>query len=140
MAAPFRIRKTGHTGHSTFVTRDAAAPAVVLPADEWLERLTKLIPGEVLAVYLTGKNFATHWPGQWAIACFCLVIVIRAWGTREPGTSIQWGAVAIAAVSFVIWLYAMGGSFPRLELSDPAISSLAVLLWTTVVPIFYRGD
>ena len=47
--------------------------------------------------------------------------------------------MAVSAVSFVLWVYAMGGHFLTYTL-DVNTASLAVLVWTTLVPVFWRGE
>lgn len=67
-------------------------------------------------------------------------------------------AVAVAAISFVIWVYVMKGDFgfyelglkliggveapapEKLELAKQFLSSLALVVWTLLVPVFYKGD
>ncbi|WP_213979234.1 hypothetical protein [Sphingomonas sp. dw_22] len=46
----------------------------------------------------------------------------------------------IAAGAFVVWIYSQGGPFEQFGLYVPYIGSLAVLLWTFVIPIFYKGE
>ena len=129
MPAPLRIRR--------------AAPLVAAsPADglsSWMERLVKLVPAEIIAVYLAGRAYAEAFPGVWPIVCLALLVVVRVWGTREPPRGPQWIAVAVSAVSFVIWVFAIGGSFLNWS-PDSHIAALLVLVWTTLVPVFYRGD
>ncbi len=135
MSGPFRIRRAADTA----VVR-GAGPAESGLDDHWMARLTKLIPGEVLAVYLAGKSYAHNWIGTWAAVCLVLVIVVRAWGTKDPGRSPQWAGVGFSTISFVIWIYAMGDRLLAWQAPDPGIASAAVLVWTVLVPILYRGD
>ncbi|MBL9020873.1 MAG: hypothetical protein JNL21_01685 [Myxococcales bacterium] len=108
----------------------------------------KLIPSEVIALYLVGAGFIQ--PDQpwvllgWAVFGLFAVVLVRARGTTNPetGEGPQWAAVAISATSYVLWLYSLGGpfaAFPGHDLHEPAIASLLVLAWTFVVPYFYRG-
>jgi hypothetical protein len=148
MAAPFRIRRieklpTREVG----VAPGALAEPVPTPStresiQNYTDKLIKLIPAEVLSLYLAGKGFLTtsQGIGIWALICLVLVIVVRMWGTKDTGTPVQWAAVVIAAISFVIWVYAVGDLFFNLKLPDPGIASVAVLAWTFIVPRFYKGD
>jgi hypothetical protein len=141
MPAPYRI-----------ATPAAAAPAsrpAERPAPEfrfYLDRLLKLIPAEVVALYLVGSGLIPlEQPGAalgWTLFCLAGVIVVRAYGTSDPRRAVkpQWGAVAIAAVSFLIWVYSLGGPTARATGYIPWLGSLLVLAWTFVVPLVYRGD
>src|SRR5687768_3995903 len=70
--------------------------------DNYLGRLLKLIPAEVVAFYLVGKGvLPSERPLPWAVwtfVCIAAVIGVRAPLTREPveGGRPQWLAVIIA--------------------------------------------
>lgn len=133
--APFRIRKPEPTG-----MRQVAAGATGDNLKSWMGRLITLVPSEVVAVYLAGRGYATTWLGIWGLICLFLVFAVRIWGTREPGKGPQWITVLVSVVSYVIWVYAIGGRILDFTLPDPGMASAAVLVWTVVVPIFYKGD
>jgi len=109
------------------------------PIDGWMERLVKLVPSEIVAVYLAGRGYAHQIEGAWPVICLAMLVIIRAWGTRDRGRGPQWPAVAISSASFVIWVFAMGGKVLSWQ-PDPDIAALMVLVWTTLVPVIYRGD
>ena len=123
--------------------------------EDYIERLVKLIPTEIIGLYLAGKSAiltkfpspsgqpgeATYWI-IWMAFCMVGVLVVRSYMTRDPDQNQppQWTAVFIAIVSFVIWVYSMGDVFARVfDVWDPLTSTLLVLAWTFIVPIFYRG-
>jgi hypothetical protein len=126
----------------------AATPAAAPPTQlqGYMDRLVKLIPAEVVGLYLVGvgivpkgEKFALS---VWAAICLVLVVVVRAYGTSDAAAKLppQWGAVFVSTISFLIWLYNMPGPFVAYEIAVPYIGSLAVLLWTFVVPLFYKGS
>ena len=129
LGAPFRIIK---------------GPATPLPSspDQYLARLVKLVPSEVVALYLAFKEVAATWLGIWATICLVLVVFVRAFGTNQQGKGIQWGAVVVAAVSYILWVYATGGYILQFHLpeSAPGIISVAIGVWTFLIPYFYQGD
>ena len=137
MPAPFRIRQRPPS---------QAAPARQEPpppssAKDWMERVLKLIPSEVVAVYLAGKgNLPGTWQGGWSYVCLALVLLVRGWGTYEPDKGVQWIAVIVSAVSFVIWVYATSGHFFGVPEIPSGAASAAVLVWAVVVPMIYKGD
>src|SRR6266404_6635747 len=79
-----------------------------------MTRVSKLIPAEVVGIYLTGRQVAADHSavGQWAALCLALTILFRVVGTsqniRESFKTAQWDAVIYTAISYVIWIYAMG--------------------------------
>ena len=133
MSAPFRIRKQPSGG----VVATAGAQD---PGDVYMERLVKLVPSEVIGIFLAGKGYAEAWLGVWSVICLVLVLISRIWGTREPGKPIQWIGALVSFFSFAIWIYAIGANILNFQLPDKGIAYIAVLVWTFVVPYFYKGD
>ena len=109
------------------------------PIDPWLTRVVKLVPAEIVAVYLAGRPLAQErYAGLWPLACLVLTILVRAFGTSDRRGP-QWLTVVVSAVSFVLWVYATGGHFLTYSV-DVNLAALAVLFWTTLVPVFWRGQ
>jgi hypothetical protein len=112
----------------------------------YLDRLLKMIPGEVISLYLVGMGFIP--PDEqvamivWCLVCLAAVFVVQIYGTSDTDARLppQWGAIFIAAVAFVIWVYSLGGPFAAFGIHKPWVGSLLVLGWTFFVPILYRGD
>jgi len=110
------------------------------PGDIYMERLVKLVPSEVIGIFLAGKGYTNKWEGIWSAICLALVLVSRIWGTREKSKPIQWKGVGVSFVSFAIWIYAIGSTILNFKLPDQGIAYIAVLVWTFVVTCFYKGD
>jgi hypothetical protein len=138
MTALFRISRS-----------DTGVKQVARGKDEdfrkYLDRLFKMIPAEVVGLYLVGSGFIPPEKGTvlaiWAVLCLVGVVVIRAYGTAdaENAKPTQWGPVLISSIAFLIWVYTLGGPFVVFNLHVPYIGSLLVLAWTFFVPIFYKG-
>jgi hypothetical protein len=111
----------------------------------YLDRLMKMVPGEVVGLYLVGSGFIPRDQALvlaiWAFVCLIGVIAVKAYGTADPAAHVapDWVHVAISAVAFVIWVYSIGGPFAAYNLAVPYIGSLLVLAWTFFVPLFYHG-
>jgi hypothetical protein len=136
MSAPFRI---------TYQSLKKVADEPQAGFQDYLGRLIKLIPAEVISLYLVGKGIIEKdqsWLLGWTIFCFLAVLVVRLYGTAEPKENKppQLLAVAIACVSYLVWVYSMGDVFTLLNLHSPKAGSLMVLGWSFVVPYFYKGD
>jgi hypothetical protein len=134
MSAPFRIVKADVRGEGDEAFR------------QYLERLLKLIPGEVVGVYMVGSGFIPPLnrvaAAIWAAICLVLVIIVRRYGTADPeaGLPPQPVPVAISATAFVIWIYWLGGPFAQFGLHISYVGSLLVLVWSFLVPYFYKGQ
>jgi hypothetical protein len=140
MSAPFRIEP---------FTRDAPLSAAATPQEAlqgYFDRLQKLIPTEILGLYLAGQGVipkdAPVVLVLWFLFCLVALVFVRVKGTADPvaGLPPQQKAVAISFVSFVIWVYSLGGPFTAFGLQIPYIASLLVLAWTFLVPYLYKGD
>ena len=138
MSAPFRIRRP-----------DTGVKAVALERVEsfnfYLDRLLKMIPAEVVSLYLVGSGLIPQAQAvgltAWAVVCLVGVVIVRAYGTadRAQNKPTDWVHVAISCVAFVIWVYSVGGPFAAFDLYVPYLGSLLVLAWTFFVPMFYKG-
>lgn len=136
MSGPFRIEPT------------SSLPGVRRADDgfkDYLGRLLKMIPAEIVGVYMIGAGFVPQAnaiaSAVWAVICLGLLVIVRVYGTADPknGKGPQPVPVFIAVVAFVIWVYSLGGPFAKFDLHVPYIGSLAVLVWSFVIPIFYPG-
>jgi hypothetical protein len=138
MTTPFRISRS-----------DSGVQTVASGTNEefryYLDRLLKMIPGEVVGLYLVGSGIIPTDEGIvqviWTVVCLIGVVLIRAYGTADPTNNqpSQWGPVLIASVAFIIWVYTLGGPFATFNLHVPYIGSLLILAWTFFVPFFYKG-
>jgi hypothetical protein len=125
--------------HAPLRIRRASGAAGQPPADSYMERLIKLVPSEVIGIFLTGKGYAESWLGIWSLICLGLVCISRVWGTRDPGKRTQWIGVLVSIISFVVWIYAIGAHIINITIPQN-ISYIAVLIWTFIVPYVYKGD
>jgi hypothetical protein len=136
MTAPFRI------------TRKALRPVARESGTnfkDYLGRLTKLIPAEIISLYLVGKGMIEEDKDLllfWTVFCLAGVIMVRLYGTADPQKNMppQLTAVFIACVSYLVWIYSMGDIFSFFGIHVPKLGSLIVLGWTFIVPYVYKGD
>jgi hypothetical protein len=109
-------------------------------------RLIKMIPAEILALYVAIAPLAAeqHIALQLSIPLVCLGLVIlsRTLGTRRAPDNVKidpW-TVVISSVAFAIWVYALGGPFQTLKIYNAVVACILVTVYTTAVPMLYRGD
>lgn len=110
----------------------------------FVEKLTRLIPGEAIALFM----FAQGLIGEnrpitlivWSLFCLFIAGLVRFVASGAEAKR-QWGAIFISCVSFVIWLYNIGGPFSLVpQFHDPVIASLLVAGWTTLTTILYEPN
>lgn len=140
------------------VSRSAVRPdgiAVVMPGgqgDDYRRRLLKLVPAESLALYPfgttllslnpTGTVFDAIYAITWFAACLGFTVALRWVYTKGPGQRPQYVAIAVAAVSFVLWVLNLnGGVGPFVIPVDHRVAvMLLAALWVNVTALIYRGD
>jgi len=138
MAGPFRIaraRVVKATG-----ARDAEMQS-------YLDRLMRMIPAEVIGLYLVGSGMiaadAAATLAGWTVICALGVVAFRGWGSRDPSSATHpgpdWALVVISTIAFGIWIFNIGGPFTAYGIPNRPWGSLGVLAWTFFVPIFYKG-
>lgn len=127
----------------------ATAP-VPDPFEQYLGRLLRLIPSEIVGLYMTGTAVirpGDNWEAEaltgWFVTCGVLLVVFRAWQSRgnDPDARPQYLGVFLSLAAFVVWVFWMWAPpFSPLKPHVPWLPSLLVLVFTFVVPIFYKGE
>lgn len=145
MAAPFRIELRSTVSRTTKL-EETPVQDPNQGFKDYLGRLLKMIPAEIVGLYMIGKGFIPEDQKTvqiiWPIVCLILLIILRLWGTKDPTENkpSQPIPVAIAAIAFVIWLYWLGGPYIPEGYNKPFIASLLVLVWSFLIPLFYKGE
>lgn len=111
---------------------------------DYKDRLLKLIPGEVVAAYITidGIIPRDHEFAKWVAvgAALLLLLAIPLYMTQLYAVK-NWQQIGFTMGSFLIWLYSLGGPFELwtlrgdLPLHIPFIGSILLILWTLLVPV-----
>lgn len=131
---------------SPFETFKDAAPPDGPKLEDYLERVAKYVPVEIIGAYMAIRGaFPAHGtedglPTAVEIAVYlaCLALTplyLIKLGGDVPGKATQ---IAIACVSFVVWTYAIGGPFfwGALEAASatrivyPGLAGALVVLWS----------
>jgi len=145
MTYPLRIQKP-----STIVAH-GGTPGSAL--QQYVDRLIKLIPAEVIAAYQAirgvvvsvapnspdAKSFLPWLP----IIGVLLVLFVRAWGTRAPSgdwATVQWRGVGIAMVSFIVLIISLGHPIVAETPIATWIGSVLLILWVFFLPYIYEGS
>jgi len=123
------------------------------PLQQYVDRLIRLIPAEVIAAYQAIRGIvvgvAPSSPGAksflpWLpVIGVILVLFVRAWGTRAPSgdlKTIQWRAVGIAAVSFIVLIISLGHPIVVETPIATWIGSVLLILWVFFLPYLYEGS
>ena len=110
--------------------------------EKYVGRLLKLIPSEVVAAYLAIQGIVPEESQKWGLLVVSLVLfIITPFYLRKVQEVKQVSQVFISSLSFIVWVYCMGGPFVLFNIHEPWIASVLLLLWTTFLPQFFKtGD
>lgn len=130
-------------GSATRGVPDGDAPPINAPADPYGDRLLKLIPGEVISLYismvaiLSSTDDKTGPYAPWVIlalgagATFLyLRVTLKVSDVRQLGVSVG---------AFCVWAFAIGGPFKDLSWYSGAYAGMALAAFTFVAPMIPMG-
>jgi hypothetical protein len=107
-------------------------------ANSFLQVLLKLIPSEILAVFVFVQGvLPDRWPPHLAFTAVLLALtpVYLRWGMGVRSRA----QLSVSTLSLAVWIFAMGNGpvrFLKPPLYEPWYGSMALALWTLVPPIF----
>jgi len=122
-------------------------PGGVPKPEEYTSKVIKLIPAEVVAVFITidgivrASNSRVPSGLYWGIFAALIIgtyfYVLRI--TQAPLLPASKGQAFVAALSFAVWVFALGGPFSYATVSwyDPIYGALLLPLYTFAVPLIY---
>jgi hypothetical protein len=114
----------------------------------YADKLIKLIPGEVVLAYLAIENFipkddpTAKWV-EVVVSLVLLFVAIPLYLVKSMDVK-RTRQVALTMGSFLVWLYTLGGPFELWAASTgvgfyvPYIGSVALVLWTTLIPHAFK--
>jgi hypothetical protein len=119
----------------------AAAPMGAPPTiDDFLARLVKYIPTEIVGLYVAAAGFvpqqANHLPDPllwWVFGACAVLTPVYLWRvTRDPiqGKGPLWIQIILGSVAFVVWVFALPGPFVLLPWYRANVASLVLLFVT----------
>ncbi len=108
--------------------------------DDYLAKLIKYIPSEVVALYITLYSIASASKKEipfefivWFI--FILGIIGTILYLRRVAKVIDWSQIFISTIAFVVWVFALGGPFSLLSWYHPVYGALLLPIYTFFIPI-----
>jgi len=110
--------------------------------DSYTDRLIKYIPSEIVAAFISMNGIVQSMAAKpdwidWAIFILLLVITpLYIWRVTTPkGEPAPMGQIAISTLSYVVWVFALGGPFIALSWYQSVYGALILPLYTLIVPI-----
>jgi hypothetical protein len=117
-------------------------PRTVKNDDPLASSVLKFIPTEIVAAYLAIQNLIIGISGSIAQITTLVVSAILFVLTPLYLVSVQGvknvAQIIVTTLSFVVWLYTLGGPFKDYGIYDPSIAAIVLILWTRIVPIIFK--
>ena len=119
-------------------------------ADNYMSRVLKYIPTEIVMAYLSidGVLRSCYNPNVWADRQMLirllwglsavLTILTPLWLWRVMGVRRR-PQLILSTLSVPVWLFALGGPFNLLNWYRPALGAIALPLYTLILPIISRS-
>lgn len=110
---------------------------------QYSDKLVKLIPTEIIGAYLAIDGMISTMPeirtSVLTISFIGLLLLIPfyLWFLFKIRNKIQ---LVVTMISFAVWVFSMGGPFLAYEWYLQVYGSVALILWTLIVPIFSYSD
>jgi hypothetical protein len=114
--------------------------------DPWAAKVLKLIPGDIVSVYLAvftlvqsqgGENDQTRLV-QWII--FGVIALIAPFYLRKVANIQSKRQIVLIEISFFIWVLSIGGPLSGLswgKFTPQFLGAIILPIYTLVIPIFY---
>jgi hypothetical protein len=128
------------TSKNRATTRATATTAAVQVPDEYLTKVLKLIPAEVVSLYVALAGIVGV-AGQTVNAplLFWIVFVVCLVGTplylmriAKVSDTLQ---IGISTFAFIVWVFALGGPFASLGWYQPIYGALLLPIFTFFAPM-----
>lgn len=114
--------------------------------NHYLEHLTKSIPSEIVMAWVTitgllkSDDQIPFNTVLWILLLIFIVLTI-AWTYKKNSGLYQKpsiGQIALTTGSFMIWVFALGEPFSSLSFYHPVYGSIALILYSLIVPLISR--
>jgi hypothetical protein len=124
----------------------AAGNPTPVKEDNYLSALLKLIPAEIISVYMGVRDSADqhHALTIWFWACLVTCFIFRIYSNQPQKAGakladVQWRSVIISTIAFFLWACAMGSTSP-VPGFEPWMASAVAALFGLLAPLLVPGD
>lgn len=111
-------------------------PREIKEAQNYKDRLLKLIPSEIVAAYMVLAGIIPLTSAKWGTLIVSIILLILVplylWKIHNVTRCSQ---ITVTTISFVVWVYSLGGPFQYWNVYKAWIGSIVLVLWTLIVPL-----
>lgn len=114
-------------------------PRVInVETDDYAKRLLKLIPSEIIAAYVTVAGLIPEGNSMWLWGITAVLFILITPYLRNFQGVTSPLHYAVSSISFVVWVFAIGGPFATMSGYQSWMGSIVLILWTLVPPLFFK--
>jgi len=125
-------------------------PREVNDTQPFADKLVKLIPTEIVGAYMvlagiigfspTSNSVPTDGMARTLIQVvfFILLILTPIYLRMVTGVS-NLVQIIVTSISFIVWVYTLGGPFVVWKIFYPLVSSVVLVLWSLVTPLLVKS-
>ena len=101
------------------------------------DRLLKLIPSEIVAAYMVLAGIIPQDYAKWGLLIVSVILLVLVPFYLKLFQKVdRILQIIITTISFAVWVYSLGGPFKEWGIYYAWLSSVILILWTLIVPIF----
>jgi RsiW-degrading membrane proteinase PrsW (M82 family) len=110
-------------------------------AKEYLEKVTKLIPSEIVAGYIALIGFVPmirlipedkHFWVYIGVFIACVILTIWYMNYQSEENKPKTVHIIVSTCAFIIWAYTISGNIVWPEIHDPAIASIILIIFSLI--------
>jgi hypothetical protein len=114
-----------------------------------LDNVLKLIPGEVVPLFIAGRGIAVDLPpAQWTAVifwtCLALCVVLRIAASKPVGApllspaGVNWPLVGVTGLAFFIWAHAVSDTGPVVAAFHGPLAGFFAMVFGILAPVLVR--
>lgn len=113
---------------------------VITSSSTYSDRLLRLIPAEMISAYIAIQDLVLDAPRYKDIllltsaAVILIALPFYLWFVQSVRSKFQ---IVFTMLSFCVWVFSVGGRYIDPISTDSVWRSAVLILWTTLIPIFY---
>ncbi len=113
--------------------------------DNYLTKLLKLIPAEIVTLYITLSAIlesSKESTKNLELTVFIIVLILTPLYiyiiTKEESKKPPWKQIVVSTLSFVVWVFALGGPFLYFKWYKRIYGALFLPIYTFLIPLIFR--
>ena len=116
-------------------------PRAIKNENPYKDKLLKLIPTEIVAAYMVIMGLIPAAQAKWGLLIVTIILFILVpfyLKFIHKVTSIV--QIIFTALSFIVWVYSLGGPFFYWGIYEAWIASVILVIWTLFIPLFVKVE